>query len=277
MSTPNGRIWFITGTSRGFGREWAVAALERGDSVVATARDASSLDDLVATYGDRVLTLDLDVTDRAACFAAVERAHEQFGRLDVVVNNAGYGQFGMIEELSEDDFRAQIETNVFGAMWVTQAALPLLREQGSGHLLQVSSIGGISAFQNVGAYHASKWALEGFSQALAQEVAGFGIHVTLIEPGGFSTDWGGSSARHATALPAYDGVREQAAEARKGRMSAPGDPAASARAVMEIVDADEPPLRVFFGDAPLGIAEADYASRLETWRAWQHVAHLAQG
>ena len=231
----------------------------------------------MAEYGDRILALTLDVTDRAAAFAAVAQAHEHFGRLDIVVNNAGYGQFGMIEELSEDDFRAQIETNVFGAMWVTQAALPLLREQGSGHLLQVSSIGGISAFQNVGAYHASKWALEGFSQALAQEVAGFGIHVTLIEPGGFSTDWGGSSARHATALPAYDGVREQAAQARKGRMSAPGDPAASAKAVMEIVDADEPPLRVFFGDAPLGIAEADYTSRLETWRAWQHVSHLAQG
>jgi NAD(P)-dependent dehydrogenase (short-subunit alcohol dehydrogenase family) len=219
----------------------------------------------------------LDVTDRAACFAAVAQAHEHFGRLDVVVNNAGYGQFGMIEELSEEDFRSQIETNVFGAMWVTQAALPLLREQGSGHLLQVSSIGGISAFQNVGAYHASKWALEGFSQALAQEVGGFGIHVTLIEPGGFDTDWGGSSARHATSLPAYDGVREQAAATRRGRMSAPGDPAASAKAVMEIVDAEEPPLRVFFGDAPLQIAEADYASRLETWRAWQHVAHLAQG
>jgi NAD(P)-dependent dehydrogenase (short-subunit alcohol dehydrogenase family) len=277
MSTPHGRTWFITGTSRGFGREWAAAALERGDRVVATARDASSLDDLVAEHGDRVLALTLDVTDRAACFAAVARAHEHFGRLDIVVNNAGYGQFGMIEELSEEEFRAQIETNVFGAMWVTQAALPLLREQGSGHLLQVSSIGGISAFRNVGAYHASKWALEGFSQALAQEVADFGIHVTLIEPGGFSTDWGGSSARHATPLPAYDGVRQQAEAARGQRMSAPGDPAASAKAVLEIVDAPEPPLRVFFGDAPLPIAEADYSSRLETWRAWQHVAHLAQG
>jgi NAD(P)-dependent dehydrogenase (short-subunit alcohol dehydrogenase family) len=194
-----------------------------------------------------------------------------------VVNNAGYGQFGMIEEISEDEFRAQIETNVFGAFWVTQAALPIMREQGSGHLLQVSSIGGISAFQNIGAYNASKWALEGFSQALAQEVAAFGVHVTLIEPGGFSTDWGGSSARHATSLPAYDGVREAAAETRRARVSTPGDPNASAEAVMEIVDAAEPPLRVFFGDAPLAIAEADYASRLDTWRSWQHVAHLAQG
>jgi NAD(P)-dependent dehydrogenase (short-subunit alcohol dehydrogenase family) len=278
VSTPNSaRTWFITGTSRGFGREWAIAALERGDSVAATARDASSLDDLAATYGDRILALPLDVTDRAACFAAVEQAHQHFGRLDIVVNNAGYGQFGMIEEISEDEFRAQIETNVFGAFWVTQAALPIMREQGSGHLLQVSSIGGISAFQNIGAYNASKWALEGFSQALAQEVAAFGVHVTIIEPGGFSTDWGGSSARHATSLPAYDGVREAAAESRKARVSSPGDPNASAKAVMEIVDADEPPLRVFFGEAPLGIAEADYASRLETWRAWQHVAQLAQG
>src|SRR3954469_5960555 len=200
--------WFITGTSRGFGREWTVAALERGDRVAATARDISTLDDLSEKYGDALLPLALDVTDREADFAAVQEAHGQLGRLGVVVNTAGYGQFGFVEELSEDEFRAQVETNVFGAMWVTQAALPLLREQGSGHLLQVSSIGGISAFQNVGAYHASKWALEGFSQALAQEVAGFGIHVTLIEPGGFSTDWGGSSARHAQPLEAYAEAHE---------------------------------------------------------------------
>ena len=157
-----GKTWFITGCSRGFGREWAIAALERGDRVAATARDTSTLDDLVEKYGDAILPIELDVTDRAADFEAVAAAHEKFGRLDIVVNNAGYGQFGFVEELSEDDFRNQIETNVFGAMWVTQAALPFLREQGSGHILQVSSIGGISAFPNVGAYHASKWALEGF-------------------------------------------------------------------------------------------------------------------
>ena len=144
-----------------------------------------------------MLPIQLDVTDRGADFAAVAQAHEHFGRLDVVVNNAGYGQFGMVEELSEADARDQLETNLFGALWVTQAALPFLRAQRSGHILQVSSIGGISAFQNVGAYHASKWALEGLSQALAQEVAAFGIRVTLIEPGGFETDWAGSSARHA--------------------------------------------------------------------------------
>ena len=271
------KTWFITGASRGFGREWTVAALERGDRVAATARDTGTLDDLVQRHGDALLPLQLDVTDRAADFAAVQQAHDHFGRLDVVVNNAGYGQFGLIEEISEEEARAQLETNVFGALWVTQAALPLLREQGSGHLLQVSSIGGISAFPNIGIYNASKWALEGFSQALAQEVADFGIKVTIIEPGGFDTDWGGASAKHATPLPAYDAFREKAAEQRRARVASPGDPTASAAAVLEVVDAEEPPLRVFFGTAPLGIARADYEARLATWERWQHVAEVAQG
>ncbi|MBC7375350.1 MAG: SDR family oxidoreductase [Frankiales bacterium] len=271
-----GKTWFITGTSRGFGREWASAALERGDRVAATARSTDSLTDLVAAHGDAILPMALDVTDRAAAFAAVAQAHEHFGRLDVVVNNAGYGQFGMVEELSEVESREQIETNLFGALWVTQAALPFLRAQGSGHILQVSSIGGISAFPTVGIYHASKWALEGLSQALAQEVAGFGINITLIEPGGYSTDWGGSSARHATAIPAYDGVREAAAN-RPSRRGTPGDPVATREAVLTLVDSDDPPLRVFFGSAPLSIATADYEQRLKTWNDWQDLAVQAHG
>ncbi|MDM4764119.1 SDR family oxidoreductase [Galbitalea sp. SE-J8] len=270
--------WFITGTSRGFGREWALAALERGDRVAGTARDTATLQDIVERFGDAFLPIELDVTDRAAGFAAVQRAHEAFGRLDVVVNNAGYGQFGMAEELSEHELRAQIETNVFGAIWITQAALPILRSQGAGHILQVSSIGGVSAFANLSAYHASKWALEGFSQALAQEVAEFGVHVTLIEPGGFSTDWSGPSAKHATPLPAYDAARERRAQQRAQQSAAgAGDPAASARALLEVVDAAEPPLRVFFGTRPIEIAKADYASRIATWDTWQRVAELAQG
>ncbi|HEV7639395.1 MAG TPA: SDR family oxidoreductase [Gaiellaceae bacterium] len=273
MST---KVWFITGTSRGFGREWALAALERGDSVAATARDIGSLDDLVAAHGSAVLPIELDVTDREAAFAAVAQAHEHFGRLDVVVNNAGYGQFGMVEELSEAQARAQIETNLFGALWVTQAALPFLREQGSGHFLQVSSIGGISAFPTVGMYHASKWALEGLSQTLAQEVAGFGIKVTLIEPGGYSTDWGGSSAKHATEIAAYDDVRAQAAN-RPSRRGTPGDPVATREAVLTIVDSNDPPLRVFFGKVPLSIATADYESRLATWNTWQPLSIAAHG
>ncbi len=147
----------------------------------------------------------------------------------------------------------------------------------SGHILQVSSIGGISAFPLVGIYHASKWALEGLSQALAQEVADFGIHVTLIEPGGFSTDWAGSSSKRSEPLEAYREFHEKAKEQRRQRTSSPGDPHASAAAVLKLVDADEPPLRCFFGSAPLGIAEKDYESRLATWRHWQDVAELAQG
>ncbi len=271
------KTWFITGTSRGFGREWTTAALERGDRVAATARDPRTLDDLAAEHRDSLLPMQLDVTDRDAAFETVRRAHEHFGRLDIVVNNAGYGQFGMVEEISEQEARDQIETNLFGALWVTQAALPFLREQGSGHFLQVSSIGGISAFPGIGMYHASKWALEGISQALAQEVKDFGIRVTLIEPGGFATDWGGSSARHAEPLDAYAAAHE-ASQQRRSRMSAgAGDPTASAEAVMRIVDADEPPLRTFFGRSPLGIAEQDYEGRLATWREWQPVAEIAQG
>src|SRR3981189_145334 len=221
------RTWFITGASRGFGREWAIAALERGDSVAATARDTSNLDDLVQRFGDAVLPLMLDVTDRDAVFDSVAQAHERFGRLDIIVNNAGYGQFGMVEELSEAEAREQIETNLFGALWVTQAALPFLREQGHGHILQVSSIGGITAFPNIGIYNGAKWALEGFTQALAQEVADFGIKVTLIEPAAFSTDWGGDSAKHAAPLAAYDTYRVKAAEARKARVSSQGNPGAT--------------------------------------------------
>jgi NAD(P)-dependent dehydrogenase (short-subunit alcohol dehydrogenase family) len=271
------KIWFITGTSRGFGREWAITALERGDKVAATARDVASLDDLVQKYGDSLLPIALDVTDRAADVAAVAQAHDHFGGLDIVVNNAGYGHFGMIEEITEDEARRQIETNLFGALWVTQAALPYLREQGSGHIIQVSSIGGITAFPRVGIYHASKWALEGFSQALAQEVAGFGIHVTLVEPGAFSTDWAGASSSTSAQLPAYDEVHRVTLETRARRVGTPGDPEASGEAILRVVDADEPPLRVFFGDGPLALATADYESRLRTWNEWQDVALVAQG
>ncbi|MFJ2562662.1 MULTISPECIES: SDR family oxidoreductase [unclassified Streptomyces] len=269
-------VWFITGTSRGFGRAFAESALKRGDKVAATARKVEALDDLVAAYGDdAVLPLTLDVTDKAAVAAAVAAAHEKFGRLDVVVNNAGYGLFGMVEEVSEQQLRDQMETNLFGAFWVTQAALPIMRAQGSGHIVQISSVGGVAAFPSLGAYHASKWALEGFSEALAQEVAGAGIKVTIVEPGGFSTDWAGSSATRATPNPAYDQVREAIA-ARFGDARY-ADPADAGAALLQIVDADTPPLRVFFGTEPIEIVEPLYAQRLQTWADWQHVSRTAQG
>jgi NAD(P)-dependent dehydrogenase (short-subunit alcohol dehydrogenase family) len=271
------KTWFITGASRGFGREWTLAALERGDRVVATARNTDPLTDVVRDYPETLLPLALDVTDRERVFESVRQGFEHFGRLDVVVNNAGYGQFGMVEELSEREAREQIETNLFGALWVTQAALPYLREQESGHILQVTSIGGITAFANIGMYHASKWALEGLTQALAHEVRSFGIKITLIEPGGYSTDWGGSSARHATPLPAYDEAREANQRFRAARSQHPGDPVATRAAVLKLVDAETPPLRVFFGDGPLSLDTSDYESRLATWREWEWLSLEAQG
>jgi NAD(P)-dependent dehydrogenase (short-subunit alcohol dehydrogenase family) len=271
------KVWFITGTSRGFGREWAIAALERGDRVAATARRTDSLDDLVEQYGDAILPLALDVTDKAAVESAVQQAVDTFGRIDVAINNAGYGHFGFVEEVSEEELRAQLETNLFGAVWVTQAVLPTMRAQGSGHIIQVSSIGGISAFPLVGAYHASKWALEGISQSLAQEVAGFGVKVTLIEPGGFSTDWAGPSAKHSEELPAYADYRTAVMEQRASRNAEPGHPEATRGPILELVDAAEPPLRVFFGRSPIAIAKADYAKRIATWEQWQPLSERAQG
>ncbi|MFC4063556.1 SDR family oxidoreductase [Actinoplanes subglobosus] len=269
------KTWFITGTSRGFGRQFTESALERGDKVAATARDPKTLDDLVAKYGDAILPLALDVTDKAAVAAAVATAHEKFGRLDVVVNNAGYGLFGAVEEISEEQLRDQLETNLFGAFFVTQAVLPILREQGSGHIVQISTIGGIGAFPSLGGYHASKWALEGLTESLAQEVAGFGIKVTLVEPGGFSTDWSGSSAVHAEPNPVYQPMRDAMA-ARRGSAQS-GDPAASGPALLQIVDAENPPLRVLFGSQPTQLVKHLYAQRLQTWADWEHVAHAAQG
>src|SRR3954447_3354659 len=272
---PMSKVWFITGTSKGFGRIWAEAALERGDRVAATARRADTLEDLADRYGDLVLPLALDVTDKAAVDAAVARAHAHFGRLDVVVNNAGYGLFGTIEEVSERQARDQIETNLFGALWGTKAALPILREQRAGHIVQVSSIGGVNAFPTVGLYHASKWGLEGFSQALAQEVADFGIKVTIVEPTGYSTDWAGPSGVRADRNPAYEAVWERRQQLRASMT--PGDPEATGPAILEIVDAGEPPLRVFFGDGPFELIKGEYAKRLAEWEAWNDLAVRAHG
>src|SRR5258708_2316075 len=206
--------------------------MARGDRVAATARDVKSLASLVERYGAQVSAITLDVTDKAAVAVAITEAHTRFGRLDVVINNAGYGLFGTIEEISEAEARAQIETNLFGALWVTQAALPIMRAQGSGHIIQVSSIGGVNAFPTVGLYHASKWGLEGFSQSLAAEVADFGIKVTIVEPGGYATDWGGPSAVRAAPMAAYEEVRETIGRWRSG--NTPGDPEATGPAMLKL-------------------------------------------
>ena len=181
----------------------------------------------------------------------------------------------MIEELSEEEARAQLETNLFGALWISQAALPIMRKQDSGHIMQVSSIGGISAFPWVGIYHASKWALEGFSQSLSQAVAGFGINVTLVEPGGFSTDWSGPSASRSEQMVEYANVRQAAVN--RPSASNPGDPTATRGAILKVVDAEKSPSRIFFGSAPQDISTRDDESRLATWDEWQPVSIEAHG
>ncbi|GAB3143562.1 SDR family NAD(P)-dependent oxidoreductase [Microbispora hainanensis] len=274
------KVWFVTGSSRGLGRNFVEAALERGDKVAATARDTASLKALADTYGDAVLLLEMDVTDRAAVFESVRRAKEHFGRLDVIVNNAGYAQVGAVEELTEQELRDQMETNLFGAVWVVQAALPHLREQRSGHIIQLSSAAGVIAMPLGGAYHASKWALEGLNEALAGEVAEFGVKLTIIEPGGFATRNGNNpdplaNGHMATPDPAYNGLRQRLGE-MTGKLPA-GDPAAAAQALLKLVDSGNPPLRVLFGKGFHPLIEQAYAARLKTWSDWQDLSIEAHG
>jgi NAD(P)-dependent dehydrogenase (short-subunit alcohol dehydrogenase family) len=269
------KVWFITGSSRGFGREFAEAALARGDRVAATARDPAAVSDLVERHGDAVLPLELDVTDRARAVAAVGEAVEHFGRLDIVVNNAGFGMFGAVEELTEAELREQFETNFFGVVWVTQAVVPVLRDQGSGHIVQMSSLSGLTAAPLFGAYHASKWALEGLCDALAQEVAGFGVKVTIVEPQLFSTDWDAHSTRQAGPLEPYEPLRRQLAEWLPSLQY--GDPKAAAQVLLEIVDADEPPTRILFGAYASEYVPSVYAERVEGWKAWEDRARAASG
>ncbi|MEJ8645859.1 SDR family NAD(P)-dependent oxidoreductase [Streptomyces sp. MS1.HAVA.3] len=274
------KVWFVTGSSRGLGRNFVEAALSRGDKVAATARSTASLDELVAAHGDAVLPLAMDVTDKAAVFESVQRAKEHFGRLDVIVNNAGYAQIGAIEELNEQQLRDQFETNLFGAIWVVQAALPHLREQGAGHIIQLSSVAGLVAMPLGGAYQASKWALEALNETLAQEVAEFGIKVTLVEPAGFATRSGKNpdplaNGHMAEADPAYEGLRRRLAGVM-GKQPA-GDPAAAARALLKIVDSGNPPLRVLFGQGFHPMLQQVYAERLKTWADGQDLSVEAHG
>ena len=257
------RVWFITGSSRGLGLAFTEAALTRGDHVVATARSPEALDVLVKEHGDRVFPLSLDVTDRAAVSTAVDAALDRYGRIDIAVNNAGYGLRGAVEELSETEARAQMEVNFFGALWVTQAVLAPMRTAGSGHIIQVSSMGGVIAFPALGLYHASKWALEGMTESLVQEVAPFGIKVTIIEPGGFRTDWSGSSMQHSTHLSEYEFLPGRAAGAPR-RQSA-GDPVKAAAALLTIVDDPDPPSRVLMGVMAFDLVQEAYHRRLAEW------------
>ncbi|WP_430503034.1 SDR family oxidoreductase [Micromonospora trifolii] len=272
--TEGSRAWFITGASRGLGRAFTEAALAAGDRVVGAARDVSPLDGLAAEHPDRLLALRLDVTDRTAVFDVVDQAVAHFGRLDIIVNNAGALYAGMIEEFTEAEARAQIDLNVFGALWVSQAVLPHLRRQGSGHIAQISSIGALGGFPSTGLYSASKFALEGLSEALAAEAAGFGVKVTIVQPGGYWTDLYTSS--HATTPnPVYDSLREELAKQWAGG-SIDSEPRLAADALMTLVDSDDPPLRLLLGSMVYDLAFDISRRRMDTWAGWEAVSRAAE-
>lgn len=269
------KIILITGASRGFGKIWAKALLKRGDKVAATARNTEDLKDLVEAYGDAVFPIQLDVNDREACFAVVNKVKEHFGRIDTLINNAGFGLFGAIEETTEQQARAQMETNFFGLLWVTQAIIPVMRKQKGGHIIQVSSFLGLVTLPVLGLYNASKYAVNGLSETLATEVKSFGIKVSLIEPNGFSTDWSGASAFQTEPNELYAPIKKAFFEG-----AAPdtwGKPEATAKAVLTLIDAENPPLHFLLGKVAYGGVKQVYADRLAEFEAWKEVSADAHG
>ncbi|MGR9171519.1 oxidoreductase [Rhizobium sp. KDH_Rht_773_N] len=267
------KVWLITGSSRGLGRALANAVLEAGDKLVATARDPGQLADLVERFGSQVLALPLDVTDEAAAGAAVKAAVDTFGRLDVLVNNAGYGNVGPIEDTSLAEFRAQIETNLFGTIIMTKAAIPVMRGQGAGHIIQFSSVGGRIGPVGRAPYAAAKWGVEGFSEVLAKEVGPLGIKVSVIEPGGFRTDFAGSSTTIYEGRPEYaETVGAMAQYQRNYNGRQPGDPARAAAVVLHIASLDAPPLRLLLGSDAVAAVERADAARIEADRTWRVVS-----
>jgi NAD(P)-dependent dehydrogenase (short-subunit alcohol dehydrogenase family) len=268
------KTWLITGSSRGLGRKLAQAAADDGDNVVAAARRPGSLDDLVARYGGRIRPVALDVTDPVAAREAVQAAVGEFGSLDVVVNNAGYATSASIEDLPEEEFRAQLDTNLFGVVNVTRAALPVLRAQRSGRIIQVSSIGGrVGGTPGMGGYQTAKYAVEGFSEVLSNEVRPLGIKVTIVEPGAFRTDWGGSSMR---ILPVSEDYEPTVGEMNRYRRAVdgqqPGDPARAAAIITEIARLDQPPLRLLLGSDALRIAGESAQAREAEAAEWAPVS-----
>jgi NAD(P)-dependent dehydrogenase (short-subunit alcohol dehydrogenase family) len=267
------QVWFITGSSRGIGRALAEAVLAAGHRLVATARNPEQLSNLVEHYGNRVRAITLDVTDEQAALTAVQATVDVFGRIDVLVNNAGYGDIASIEDTSLKDFRAQVETNLFGVVNVTKAAIPVMRRQGAGHIFQLSSIGGRVGPVGRGAYAAAKWGVEGFSEVLAKEVGPHGIKVTIVEPGGFRTDFAGSSTTIAPDNPAYAStVGAVARFQREYNGAQPGDPNKAAAALLHVATLEKPPLRLPLGsDAARAVEEAERA-RAEEDKRWRQLS-----
>ena len=268
MATDSPTVFFLTGSSRGLGRAIAAAVLDAGHQLVATARHPESLDDLVAAHPDQVLPLALDVTDSAAAAAAIAAGRERFGHIDVVVNNAGYANLAAVEDIDSGDFRTQVDTNLFGVVNVTKAALPVLREQGGGHVIQVSSIGGRLATAGLSAYQSAKWAVGGFSSVLAREVAPLGIRVTIVEPGGIRTDWAGSSMTVPPISEPYRDTVGAMAAMHNAETLALGDPAKVAQVVLQIAAMDEPPLRLILGSEAYAYAIAAAQAQADSDQRW---------
>jgi NADP-dependent 3-hydroxy acid dehydrogenase YdfG len=267
----------ITGASRGFGKIWAEAFLKRGDHVVATSRNVNHLKYLSTKYGSAVLPLQLDVTSKADCMAAIAKAKEHFGTIDALINNAGYCVFGTVEENSEREARDLFEANVFGTLWMTQAILPVFREHGKGHIIQLSSVLGINSLPTMGLYCATKYAVEGFSESLHLEVKDFGINVTLVEPNSFKTDFFGSSSIKSIAIESYAKVTS---DFRNGDGLKPeniGNPDSTVDAILSIVDSENPPLRLFLGKLAFPWTQYTYGEKLKSWEEWSDVSATAHG
>lgn len=267
------KVWLITGSSRGLGRALAQAVLEAGDRLVATARKVDGLKEFDRDFRDQIACVELDVTDPLAAERAVAFAVEHFGRLDVLVNNAGYGTISSLEDTSIEEFRAQIETNLFGTVYTTKAAIPLMRKQGSGHIIQVSSVGGRIGAMGRTPYSAAKWGVEGFSEALAREVSPLGINITIVEPGGFRTDFAADSASASQIQPAYDATVGAAARFQKeyhGKQ--PGDPERAAQVILELARMKEPPLRLPLGSDAVSAIEQSDMKKLEMTKVWRNLS-----
>ena len=274
INTAMSKTIFITGASRGLGKIWAEAFLKRGDKVVTTSRTLSSLQELADRYPDTCLPIQLDISSKADSIAAIEKAIQHFGSLDVLINNAGFAVLGTIEEISEKDIRDIFEANFYGTVFTTQAILPHFRKQGSGHIIQLSSALGINTAPTMGIYSATKFAVEAFSEALQAEVKEFGINVTLLEPNGFATDFG-TNTLVSQVLPAYDAVKAEL----KARFTDDdyGVPEATVDAVLQLIDSDNPPLHFFLGNRALPWTQYNYAQKLAEWEEWKDVSAAAHG
>lgn len=271
MMNRDNPVWLITGCSTGFGRELAKLVLARGWRAVVTARDPSKVSDIVEGYGDRALVLPLDVTRRAQIDAVVAGTKQAFGRIDALVNNAGYGYLAAIEEGEDEAVRAMFEANVFGLIDMTKAVLPIMREQRSGLIVNVSSIGGITSFAATGYYHGTKYAVEGISESLALEVKPLGIDVLIVEPGPFRTNWAGASiqqsATHIDDYAATAGERRKQTETRSGTQV--GDPVRAAQAIIDAALSDTPPLRLLLGKMALELARKKLDLMRTDFDSWE--------